>query len=114
MKTRNKIVDLHRRGFANAQIARKVGVSRQRVWQVLHPEARNRKYGMSANGRFAAGAAGSVWLRSTGIAAFLGVHPNTIRRWSDEGIIPCVRLGRRQDRRFDPQFVLENIRKGTP
>jgi excisionase family DNA binding protein len=30
----------------------------------------------------------------------LNVHPNTIRRWSDEGIIKSYRIGPRGDRRF--------------
>ena len=34
-------------------------------------------------------------------ADFIGVHPGTLRKWSDERLIPCYRLGRRRDRRFD-------------
>jgi len=113
MATRNRIVNLNKRGLTNTEIARKVGVSRQRVWQVLHPEARYRKYDISADDAFAHGGRRFVLLTTKGVAAFLGVHPNTIRRWSDEGLIPCLRLGTRHDRRFDPQLVLESISKRT-
>ena len=33
-------------------------------------------------------------------AQILQVHPNTIRKWSSEGLIPSYRIGRRRDRRF--------------
>jgi IS30 family transposase len=102
MKTKDRIIALHKRGLANTEIAQIVGVSRQRVWEVLHPKENNRRHSISS------------LMSIAGIAAVIGVHPNTIRRWSDEGLIPCFRLGPRQDRRFDPQLVLETIRKGTP
>ena len=33
-------------------------------------------------------------------AGFLGVCPNTVRIWSNKGLIPTYRVGRRSDRRF--------------
>ncbi len=30
----------------------------------------------------------------------LSVHPNTLRKWSDSGLIPSYRIGHRRDRRF--------------
>jgi len=30
----------------------------------------------------------------------LSVHPNTIRVWSDDGLLPTYRVGPRRDRRF--------------
>ncbi len=30
----------------------------------------------------------------------LRVHPNTLRKWSDVGLIPSYRIGQRRDRRF--------------
>ena len=30
----------------------------------------------------------------------LHVHPNTLRKWSDQGLIPSYRIGQRRDRRF--------------
>jgi len=111
MKTRDRIIALHKQGLANIEVAQIVGVSRQRVWEVLHPEARNRKSGVSASFRSASAGLWSGLLTTSRIAAILGVHPNTLRRWADEGLIPCLRLGQRHDRRFDPQLVMETIRK---
>jgi len=34
------------------------------------------------------------------VSQFLHVHPNTLRRWSDRGIITTFRIGARADRRF--------------
>jgi excisionase family DNA binding protein len=33
-------------------------------------------------------------------AGLLSVHPNTLRRWSNQGIIGAYRIGARGDRRF--------------
>ena len=39
-------------------------------------------------------------LTTTEAARYLSVHPNTIRRWESQGLLPAFRLGRRGDRRF--------------
>ncbi len=39
------------------------------------------------------------------VAALLHVHPNTIRAWSNKGLLPSYRLGFRRDRRFRLQDV---------
>ncbi len=33
-------------------------------------------------------------------AALLRIHVNTLRRWSDAGLIPTLRIGPRGDRRY--------------
>lgn len=40
----------------------------------------------------------------------LNVHRNTLRRWSDKGIIKSYRIGPRSDRRFKYDDILEVIR----
>ncbi len=35
------------------------------------------------------------------VARLLYVHPNTVRNWSDRGLLKTYRIGSRQDRRFD-------------
>jgi excisionase family DNA binding protein len=37
----------------------------------------------------------------------LHVHPNTLRRWSNEGVIKAYRLGPRGDRRFKLEDITE-------
>ncbi|OGO30937.1 MAG: DNA-binding protein [Chloroflexi bacterium RBG_16_56_11] len=39
------------------------------------------------------------------VAQMLHVHDNTIRRWSNEGIIKVYRISRRGDRRFKREDV---------
>ncbi len=39
------------------------------------------------------------------VAQLLHVHPNTLRRWSDTGIIRAYRITQRGDRRFTRQDV---------
>jgi len=34
------------------------------------------------------------------VARLLHVHENTVRRWSNKGIMPSLRIGQRGDRRF--------------
>lgn len=33
-------------------------------------------------------------------AEFLNCHPNTLRNWAEQRLVPCLRLGPREDRRF--------------
>ena len=52
------------------------------------------------------------------VARLLGVHPNTVRRWSDAGILPTYRIGTRGDRRFRSEdmsrlLASTEVRKGS-
>ena len=38
-------------------------------------------------------------------ARFLGIHSNTVRRWSDLGILKGYRIGPRGDRRFREEDI---------
>ena len=39
------------------------------------------------------------------VSRLLHVHSNTLRRWSDQGIIKAYRIGPRGDRRFRPEDI---------
>ena len=39
------------------------------------------------------------------VARLLHVHPNTVRVWSDTGLLRSYRLGHRRDRRFRLQDI---------
>ena len=39
------------------------------------------------------------------VARLLHAHPNTVRRWSDRGLIPTYRISHRGDRRFQPEDI---------
>ena len=46
------------------------------------------------------------------VAAWLKVHPNTVRRWSQRGLIKAYRVGPRRDRRFDRTDVEKLLNSG--
>ena len=41
------------------------------------------------------------------VADLLNVHPNTVRQWSDQGLIKSYRIGPRGDRRFRQEDIME-------
>lgn len=43
------------------------------------------------------------------VAELLNVSPDTVRRYADDGKIPCVRFGKDGDRRFPRQELLALI-----
>ena len=43
------------------------------------------------------------------VADILHVHPNTVRQWSDRGMLKTYRFGRRRDRRFKREDVQKFI-----
>ncbi len=47
------------------------------------------------------------WLTTQEVARMLDAHVNTVRRWSDSGVIPCHRIGPRRDRRFKRSDIKE-------
>ena len=36
------------------------------------------------------------WLSVSEVATELGMHPSTVRKWANEGLLPGMRIGRRQ------------------
>ena len=45
------------------------------------------------------------------VAKMLHVHPNTLRRWSDDGLITSYRITTRGDRRYFSDDVKEFLKK---
>lgn len=56
----------------------------------------------------------NVWLRLSEAADYLGVHFTTLRRWADEGDVPCIRTpgGRRRFNRSALDEFLKGSRQG--
>ena len=48
------------------------------------------------------------------VARLLNVHTNTLRRWSDRGIIRAYRINRRGDRRFLREDIALFLQKFGP
>jgi excisionase family DNA binding protein len=92
-----EVVRLKRDGLSNAQIARRLGISRQRVGQIME---RNSKKKPSPN----------TLLSTAQVARVLNIHTNTVRRWSNTHLLPSYRIGPRGDRRFrqdDIEYLLQ-------
>ncbi len=53
------------------------------------------------------------WLTLKGAAAILGVHPSTVRAWSDKGLLPVHRTqgGHRRYRRSEVELWAEDARR---
>jgi len=84
---RIEVVKFRETGLSYAEIGRKLGMSRQRAWQI-------------AIGKPKRVPRPKVMLTIGDVASYLGVHPNTVRVWSEKGILKSYRIGPRQDRRF--------------
>ena len=53
----------------------------------------------------------SPMLTTSEVAHLLNVHINTVRRWSNQGILKAYRIGSRGDRRFQREDVMSFLSK---
>jgi len=51
-------------------------------------------------------------LTASDVAQLLGLHPNTVRRWSEKGILKSHRIGPRGDRRFSREDIDGFLKQG--
>lgn len=89
---RKQIGNLRNAGLTYAEIGRELGISRERVRQIVSGKSRDKKKVASDNP--------DALLRTAEAARMLNVHVNTIRRWSDKELLTALRIGPRGDRRF--------------
>src|SRR2546422_6352274 len=54
------------------------------------------------------------WLSTRQAAKRLGVSEASVRRWSDRGLLPVQRVGKRLERRFKPEHVERFAAPATP
>jgi len=94
---REKVINLRKAGLNYAEIGRKVSLTRERVRQIIT--------GQSTVKKKTAHNAPDVLLTPAQAAEFLNVHINTIRRWSNNGILETYRIGPRGDRRLRRQDI---------
>jgi len=87
---RDEIIKLRNAGLTYASIGSRVGVSRERVRQILKGNPTPQKADLRSK----------VMLTVGDVAQLLGLHVNTVRRWSEKGILKSHRIGPRGDRRF--------------
>lgn len=53
----------------------------------------------------------SPMLTTSEVAHLLNVHINTVRRWSNQGILKAYRIGSRGDRRFRSEDITNFLSK---
>jgi excisionase family DNA binding protein len=82
-------------GLTYAEIGRRLGVTKERVRQIDKGIASPRKPRPELD----------VMLTPREVSRMLGVHVNTVRRWSDKGILRAYHIGPRGDRRFRRQGI---------
>lgn len=70
---------------------------------MVRTSANGSGYTFDENGRERGGA----MLTVSKVADSLNVHPHSVRRWADSGMLQCYRIGFRGDRRFKPEDVDE-------
>ena len=47
------------------------------------------------------------------VARLLKVHPNSVRRWANQGLLRTFRIGKRGDRRFKPGDIARFLEVGA-
>ena len=96
---RTRVLQLRKTDLGYAEIGRRLGISRERARQIAKGKPSPRK-------------PSGVMLTTTAVAQFLGVHPNTVRHWSENGILKSYRIGPRGDRRFRREDVDDFLKPG--
>jgi len=92
---RDGLVKLRNTGLSYAEIGRRLGVSRERARQIVVGKPSQQKPDLQLK----------AVLTISDVARLLNVHINTVRRWSNQGILKSYHIGSRGDRRFRREDV---------
>jgi len=101
-----QIIRLRKSGFTYAEIGRKLSLTRERVRQIFKGKRKTKKKPDHNDP--------NALLTIAEAAEMLNVHVNTVRRWSNKGIIETYRIGPRRDRRLRLGDVDKLLRKSQP
>jgi excisionase family DNA binding protein len=86
---RDEVVKLRNAGLTYSEIGRIMGVTKQRVAQIINGQPRKKpKPHLKA------------MLKISDVAHFLNVHTNTVRLWTNKGMLKAYHIGSRGDLRF--------------
>lgn len=106
---RKQVISLRKTGLTYAEIGRRLGLTRERVRQITKGNTTTKKKPARKNR--------DALLTTAEAAELLNVHINTVRRWSNNGILTTYRVGPRGDRRFRRRdidnFLLKKPTAGT-
>ena len=101
---REEAVRLRKQGLEYAEIGRRLGISREWARQltlVLPKKEKVRPQDKEV-------------LKVADVAKLLGLHVNTVRQWTDRGLIKAFRLGNRRDRRYHRAEIVRFIKEREP
>jgi excisionase family DNA binding protein len=101
-----QVASLRKVGFTYAEIGRKLGLTRERIRQIAKAETTAKKKPPRSDP--------DALLTTAEVAELLNVHVNTVRRWSNKGILETYRIGARGDRRLRQGDVNKLLRKSRP
>lgn len=94
------------REISYAAIARRLGISRERVRQIALRQMLNKQSKVTIHPKVnTVPSHMDTMLTSREVAQILNIHINTVRRWSNQGILRAYRVGPRGDRRFIRQDI---------
>lgn len=99
---RDEVIKLRNAGLTYAEIGSRFGITKERVRQVERGNFTPQKPDLSSE----------VMLTIRDVAQLLNLHINTVRRWSNKGILKSYRIGPRGDRRFRREAIHRFLRKG--
>ncbi|GAI49546.1 unnamed protein product [marine sediment metagenome] len=96
---RDEVIKLRKVSLSYAEIGRRLDISRERARQIIKGRPTSQK-------------SDKLMLTTSGVAQLLGVHPNTVRHWSEKGILKTYRIGPRSDRRFRKEDMDDFLNAG--
>ena len=94
---RGEVISLRKTGLTYAEIGRRLGLTKERIRQIVKGKTTAKKK-VTRNDP-------DTLLTAAQVADLLNIHVNTVRRWSNKGILETYRIGPRGDRRFRRQDV---------
>lgn len=96
-KRYNTILSLRNKGMTYAAIGLKIGLSGERIRQILLGNNNHHKEQKTITE--------NIPLKTSDVARLLNIHTNTVRRWANSGLLKTYRIGSRRDRRFKREDI---------
>ncbi len=92
--------ELRRTGISYAKIGHQLGLTRERVRQIVNNRNVNKRI-----------LPDNQMLTISEASRLLHIHTNTLRRWDEQGMLPSYRVGPRSDRRYRLPDLLDFAQK---
>lgn len=102
LERRIEVLKLRAAGFTYAEIGSKSGITKERVRQILKGQMPLRKPSLKSK----------IMLSIRDVAYLLDIHRNTVRLWSNRGVLKSYRIGPRHDRRFRREDIDRFLEEG--